>query len=128
MEKQLVIGQTVTGIYKTGKYIGEITNVRPEQYVVRVLAVLKHPDQGDLHNPKETDVELFHERRALAYREQTNIPKVYVKPYSDDVPSYEESLKEALKQQYTKLESDQSAWANKSIEMLQSLEKEYFKG
>ncbi|OLO39098.1 kinase [Alkalihalophilus pseudofirmus] len=128
MEKQLEIGQTVTGIYKTGKYIGEITNVRPEQYVVRVLAVLKHPDQGDLHNPKETDVELFHERRALAYREQTNIPKVYVKPFSDDVPSYEESLKEALKQQYTKLESDQSAWAKKSIEMLQSLEKEYFKG
>ncbi|MEB1809222.1 MAG: kinase-associated lipoprotein B [Bacillaceae bacterium] len=127
MEKQLEMGQKVTGIYKTGKYIGEITNIRPSQYVVRVLAVLKHPDQGDLHNPKETDVALFHERRALAHREQTNIPAVYVKPYDGEVPAYEESLKEALKKQYTKLEEDGSDWAKKSMEMLHSLEKDYFK-
>ncbi|WP_216827661.1 kinase-associated lipoprotein B [Alkalihalobacterium elongatum] len=127
MEKQLEIGQKVTGIYKTGKYIGEITNIRPSQYVVRVLAVLKHPDQGDLHNPKETNVEFFHERRALAHREQTNIPEVYVKPFEGGIPDYKESLKEALQKQYAILNEDGSEWAKKSIEMLHSLEKDYFK-
>ncbi|WP_209124697.1 kinase-associated lipoprotein B [Alkalihalobacillus sp. BA299] len=128
MDKSLDIGQIVTGIYKTGKYIGEITNVRPSQYVVRVLAVLKHPDQGDLHNPKEADVAFFHERRALAYREQTNIPNVYVKPYDGEIPTYENSLKQALKQQYSELDADNSFWAKKSMEMLRNLEKDYFKG
>lgn len=44
---------------KTGKYIGEITGIYPDHYVVRTLAVLKHPMQGDLHHPKETDVAFF---------------------------------------------------------------------
>ncbi|MFL6560658.1 MAG: sporulation phosphorelay system protein KapB, partial [Bacillus sp. (in: firmicutes)] len=70
---EIKVGQMVTAIYKTGKYIGEITEVRPQHYLVRVLAVLKHPMQGDLHNPKDANVLIFHERKALSYREQANI-------------------------------------------------------
>ncbi|MCD8511433.1 MAG: kinase-associated lipoprotein B [Bacillus sp. (in: Bacteria)] len=127
MSERLEIGQKVTGIYKTGKYIGEITEVKPERYVVRVLAVVKHPQQGDLHQAKSVHVPFFHERRALAYREQTNVPNVYVKPYDGPVPEYKESLKKALEEQKQTLVADGSDWAKQSIEILNRLEEDYFK-
>ncbi|WP_029625977.1 sporulation phosphorelay system protein KapB, partial [Streptococcus sobrinus] len=65
MNETLQVGEIVTGIYKTGKYIGEITNIRPQFYLVKILAVINHPVQGDLHNPRQADVPFFHERRAL---------------------------------------------------------------
>lgn len=49
--KNIQIGDYVTAFYKTGTYIGEVTGERPGSYVVKVLAVVKHPRQGDLHNP-----------------------------------------------------------------------------
>lgn len=96
MSQKFEVGQLVTGIYKTGKYIGEITVVREANYVMRVLAVLKHPQQGDLHHPKSVDVGFFHVRPALAFREQVNIQPVYVKLYEGEVPTYEDSLKKAV--------------------------------
>jgi kinase-associated protein B len=107
---ELEIGTVVTGIYKTGKYIGEITEVRPQHYLVRILAVVKHPMQGDLHNPKEADVQIFHERKALSFREQTNIPKQMVKPFEGDVPEYQESLKEAVAKLKRDLAETSSPW------------------
>lgn len=124
---ELQIGSTVTGIYKTGKYIGEITDIRPQHYLVRVLGVLKHPMQGDLHSPKDADVLIFHERRALAYREQANIPKQMVKPFEGEVPDYLQSLREAVNKAKQELKENPSEWAKKSLSMYQSLEKDYFK-
>ncbi len=122
------IGDKVTAFNKTGKYIGEITDIRPQNYLVRVLAVLKHPMQGDLHNPKETDVAFFHERKALAYREQTNIPIKMVKPFEGDIPDYQESLKIALdKMKQELLEVASSPWGQQSLKNIESLEKDYFK-
>lgn len=121
------IGETVTGIYKTGKYIGEITDVRPQHYLVRILAVQKHPMQGDLHNPKEADVGIFHERRALAFREQANIPKQMVKPFEGEVPDYQESLRNAVEKMKSELKAAASPWGERSLEMMASLEKDYFK-
>ena len=77
----LQVGDKVTAIYKTGKYIGEITDFRSEHYLVKFLAVFKHPLQGDLHHPKDVNVAFFHERKALSYLEQANIPKKMVKPF-----------------------------------------------
>lgn len=125
--EELQIGTIVTGIYKTGKYIGEITEVRPQAYLVRVLAVMKHPMQGDLHNPKDADVLMFHERRALSFREQANIPKKMVKPYASEVPNYLESLREAVSNMEKELEANLSKWAELSLNILKSLEKDYFK-
>ncbi|MED4204681.1 kinase-associated lipoprotein B [Neobacillus mesonae] len=125
---EVQIGSIVTGIYKTGKYIGEITDIRPQHYLVRVLGVLKHPMQGDLHSPKNADVLIFHERRALAFREQANIPKQMVKPYEGEVPNYLDSLKEAVDKAKRELVENPSEWAEKSLQMYQSLEKDYFKG
>src|SRR5690554_8218097 len=96
MTNAFKVGQIVTGIYNTGKYVGEVVEDRNERYLIQVLAVLKHPKQGDLHHPNSVDVPLFHERRALAYKEKANIPKVYVKEYIGEIPDYKESLLEAL--------------------------------
>ncbi|MFD3448832.1 kinase-associated lipoprotein B [Microbacteriaceae bacterium 4G12] len=125
MEDTLQVGEIVTGIYKTGKYIGEITAIRPAHYLVKVLAVVKHPTQGDLHNMKHTDVPLFHERRALAFREQTNIPKQMVKSFTGDIPDYKESLRQALEKQQKELQEDASPWAERCLENLRSLQQDY---
>ncbi|WP_077214444.1 kinase-associated lipoprotein B [Bacillus dakarensis] len=125
--EELKIGDTVTAINKTGKYIGEITDIRPQHYLVRVLAVLKHPMQGDLHNPKDADVPFFHERKALAFREQTNVPLKMVKPYDGEIPDYGQSLKDAVEKLKGELKEDSSAWALQSIRNIETLEKEYFK-
>ena len=122
---ELQVGEIVRGIYKTGKYIGEITEIRPQHYLVRVLAVMKHPMQGDLHNPKNADVLIFHERRALSFREQANIPKQMVKPFDNEVPDYLESLKEAVAKMKMELTETPSQWAEMSIRSLESLEKDY---
>ncbi|MCU4991807.1 kinase-associated lipoprotein B [Bacillus cereus] len=125
MRETFEIGEIVTGIYKTGKYIGEVTNSRPGSYVVKVLAVLKHPVQGDLHNVKQADVPFFHERRALAFREQTNIPEQMVKKYEGEIPEYTDSLKLALETQMNSFSEDDSPFAVRSLETLEQLKKDY---
>lgn len=123
MRETFEIGEIVTGIYKTGKYIGEVTNSRPRSYVVKVLAVLKHPVQGDLHNVKQADVPFFHERRALAFREQTNIPEQMVKKYEGEIPDYTDSLKLALETQMNSFAEDDSPFAVRSLETLEQLKR-----
>ncbi|WP_421381047.1 kinase-associated lipoprotein B [Bacillus salacetis] len=118
-------GDIVTALYKTGKYIGEVTDSRPGVYVVKILSVLKHPRQGDLHNPKDVDVPLFHERKALAFRERANIPEKMVKPYEGEVPDYNDSLITAFNESKAQLESQDSDFAQKSLETLESVKREY---
>ncbi|WML45873.1 kinase-associated lipoprotein B [Neobacillus sp. PS3-40] len=124
---ELIIGDHVTAMNKTGKYIGEITDIRPEHYLVKVLAVLKHPMQGDIHHPKDTDVGFFHERRALAFREQTNVPIKMVKLYEEEIPEYKISLRAAVDKMKQELTETASPWAEKCLELVNSLEKDYFK-
>jgi kinase-associated protein B len=129
MQNEFGIGQNVTGIYKTGKYIGELVDINEGKGlgVLKVLAVTKHPVQGDLHNPNSVDVALFHERKALSQFEKTNIPLTHIKPYNDNIPDYHQSLRQTLSEQKQSLKEDGSDWANKSLETLASLEKDYFK-
>lgn len=124
---ELQVGEKVTAIYKTGKYIGEITEMRPQHYLVRVLAVLKHPMQGDLHNPKDANVLFFHERRALSFREQANVPQQMVKPFANQIPEYQASLKESIEKMKKELTDDSSEWALRSLKNIETLEKDYFK-
>jgi kinase-associated protein B len=123
--RKFQIGDKVTAFYKTGKYIGEVTGERPGTYVVKILAVLKHPRQGDLHNPAEVDVPLFHERKALAYREQANMPEKMVKPFEEEIPEYEESLLAAFGILKKQQEDDGSQHALKSLEALKGVQREY---
>lgn len=59
--------------YKTGKYFGRLFAERPQGLVVEVLAVEKHPVQGDLHQPNQVDVPLFHIRTALHKHEKITV-------------------------------------------------------
>ncbi|WP_203363160.1 kinase-associated lipoprotein B [Bacillus sp. REN10] len=119
------VGDIVTAFYKTGKYIGEITAIRPGVYTVKVLAVLRHPAQGDLHNPKEANVPFFHERKALAFREQANIPEKTVQPYEGEIPDYFVTLKEAFHRLKDRLEQEDTPFSQKSLQTLQGIQKEY---
>lgn len=127
VQGNLRVGSIVRAHNKTGTYIGEITAEKERHYLVRILAVLKHPLQGDLHNPKQGDVPFFHERKALAFREQTNVMKNMVKPYEGEVPDYKFSLREAVDKMKAEYESDDSLFAVRSLQCLGALEKEYFK-
>jgi kinase-associated protein B len=118
-------GDIVTALYKTGKYIGEVTDSRQGVYVVKILAVLKHPRQGDLHNPKDVDVPLFHERKALAFRERANIPEKMVKPFEGEIPEYNETLIRSFHELKVQLESEDSPFAQKSLETLEGVKREY---
>ncbi|MFD6438516.1 kinase-associated lipoprotein B [Peribacillus sp. NPDC060186] len=126
-EQEFNIGDKVTAIYKTGKYIGEINEIRPTSYLVKVLAVVKHPMQGDLHNPKQTEVSMFHQRRALAFRERTNVPKNMVRVFEEEIPEYKESLREAVENMKRTLSEVQTEWNNKSLHLLEELAADYFK-
>ncbi|MEH7382779.1 kinase-associated lipoprotein B [Bacillus sp. JJ1533] len=127
MSDEYKIGDIVTGIYKTGKYIGEVTAIKPEHYLVKVKAVLKHPMQGDIHSPKDPNVPFFQERRALAFNEQTNVPKKMVRAFSGDVPDYKDSLRVAVDKTMNELEAEGTEWAMRSMENMKVLEMDYFK-
>ncbi len=121
-------GEIVTAQYKTGKYIGEKLEVNEQNVttLIKVLAVLKHPTQGDLHNPNQTDVPLFHQRKALAQFEKAWMPSHTVKPFQEEeIPDYKKSLQEALSNQIKELKSKDTEWTKKSLLLLEELEKEY---
>lgn len=127
MTDEFKMGDIVTGIYKTGKYIGEVTAIKPEHYLVKVKAVLRHPMQGDIHSPKDPNVPFFQERRALAFNEQTNVPKKMVRAFTEEVPEYKTSLKEVVEKTKNELEAEGTEWAQRSLENMKVLEKDYFK-
>ena len=79
--------------------------------------------QGDLHNVKQADVPFFHERRALAFREQTNIPEQMVKKYEGEIPDYTDSLKLALETQMNSFAEDDSPLRFASLETLEQLKR-----
>lgn len=117
----------VRAVYKTGVYIAELLEVQEEKNraLVKVRAVLKHPQQGDLHYPRQADVPYFHQRKALSEFEKAWAPLSSIKAYDGPIPDYKQSLREALRKEIEKLENDPSEWAKKSLEKLRLSEKEY---
>lgn len=120
------VGSLVAIRYKSGEYIGEVMEAGggSPRALVKVLAVLKHPEQGDLHHPQNPDVSMFHERRALSYTEKTNIPYGDLAPYKGEVPAYPDSLKEALANEMAALDR-LKRWAERGLGQLEQLQREY---
>ncbi|UOQ46063.1 kinase-associated lipoprotein B [Halobacillus salinarum] len=126
MSHSLQPGDQVKAHYKSGIYLGEIVEDRNRHYLVKVLAVDKHPMQGDLHNPGKTEEVFFHQRKALSFHEKANVQKEAVHPYHDEIPDYQQSLKESvakLKEKLTRRETEFNAHALKQVH---DLEKQYF--
>ncbi|MGG1314411.1 kinase-associated lipoprotein B [Cohnella laeviribosi] len=117
-------GQRVKASYKTGEYIAEVVESDGRRTLVQILAVLRHPSQGDLHHPYDPDVPMFHERRASAFREKVWVPSSAIQPYEGAVPPYGESLQTALAAEVERLER-LKRWAERSLELLEGLRKEY---
>ncbi|TCP27058.1 kinase-associated protein B [Scopulibacillus darangshiensis] len=114
--------------YKTGEYIAKVIEPRQtEQAVVEILAVIKHPTQGDLHSPNNINVPLFHQRKALAYHEKAVVRVNTLKQYEgNQIPEYKASLRKAVNDKLEKLGKRGDDWARLAIEQLRDLEKDYF--
>jgi kinase-associated protein B len=119
------VGDRVVAAYKTGEYIGEVVDVSGMKAAVKVLAVRKHPMQGDLHNPEQANVAFFHQRRALAYEEIALMPFPTISLYNQAITNYEASLRLALEKEKEELKIS-ILFAQKSLNELDLLEKEYF--
>lgn len=111
--------------YKTGQYAAEVMKEKGDKMLVKVLAVLKHPKQGDLHQPNQVDVALFHERKALAHYEKVWVPKSVAKPFEEELPSYEKSLIRAVDELKNKLSSKEDDYSKKALDTLKTVEKDY---
>jgi len=121
------IGEIVRAHYNSGTYIGEVKEDRGKQYLIEVLAIAKHPIQGDLHNPNQVDDVFFHERKALAHHEKMNVKKAAVHPYEEQVPGYSESLQQAVETYREKLKQEDTAFNHAALNNLNSLENRVYK-
>ncbi|WP_341281404.1 sporulation phosphorelay system protein KapB [Paenibacillus sp. FSL H8-0537] len=118
------VGAIVRAEVRSGLYVGEVMELHGPRALFKVLAVLKHPQQGDLHHPYEPDVPLFHERPALAYTEKTMIPLRQLQTFSGDVPDYRESLRAALEAEVATLDR-LKRWSKQGLALLEQLGKQY---
>lgn len=124
---EVEIGAIVRAHYKSGTYIGEVKEDRGDRYLVEVLAVHKHPLQGDIHNYGVVADVFFHARKALAHHEKMNVKKAAVHPYSEQVPDYDESLKQAVAFYREKLSAEDTAYHQAALQKLTELEEGPYK-
>ncbi len=125
LELKASVGDIVKAEYKSGQYIGELVEDIFPRAKVKILAVIKHPEQGDIHHPKNPDVKLFHQRRALAYQEIAVVPVRHIEPYNGEIPDYKASLKAAIDAEIEEVEK-LVKWGQASLAHLHELRGEYF--
>ncbi|ALM56497.1 MULTISPECIES: sporulation phosphorelay system protein KapB [Staphylococcus] len=111
--------------HKTGSYGVIIKEEDENQVLVQVEQVIKHPKQGDLHSPTETENVFFHERKALSHFEKRYTTKSHLKSFTEDELPYEQSLQQAITKLELKLKDQDTLHAKKSLENLQQLKKDY---
>ncbi|MFD0589843.1 sporulation phosphorelay system protein KapB [Paenibacillus sp. GCM10027627] len=117
-------GDIVKVEVRSGQYAAELLELNGPRALVKVVAVLKHPEQGDLHQPYNPDAAMFHERRALSYTEKTNVLLRDVKRYVGEVPDYKESLRAAIAAEIESLDR-LNRWSAQGLELLRHLQKDY---
>ncbi|MRH44764.1 kinase [Aquibacillus halophilus] len=121
------IGEIVKAHYKSGTYVGEVIEERGKDYLIKVLAVVKHPLQGDLHNFGKTEDIFFHQRKALSYNEKMNVSRSAVHEFNEEVPDYQLSLKQSVEVLKEKLNDKESDFNQAAMKKLEDLEQHYFK-
>ncbi|MGZ0049516.1 sporulation phosphorelay system protein KapB [Brevibacillus gelatini] len=118
-------GDKVRVTQRTGEYIAEVLEIHDTKLLVKVLAVTKYPQQGDLHTAYEVDVPLFHQRPALSYQEKFMTPAASAIRYNGEVPDYKESVRIAMEREMEKLKK-MAAWSERCLAVLESMYKETF--
>ncbi|BCU51879.1 kinase-associated protein B [Staphylococcus auricularis] len=111
--------------HKTGVYGVTIKEETEDKVLVQVEQVIKHPKQGDLHHPTETENVFFHERRALSHYEKRYTPKSALKPFNVEVMNYEDSLQQAITDLENKLKQQDTNHAQLSLKNLSQLKEDY---
>lgn len=124
--EQIQIGENVLAEYNSGTYVGKAIEDRGNFILVEVLAVIEHPTQGDLHKPGQVDGAVFHERKALSFKEKMNVRKRKIKPYTKEVPDYIPSLKDAFDSMKETLTRENSPYNNLALEKLAQLEVHFY--
>lgn len=123
-QNQPEVDSLVRMTYKTGVYAGKVVESGGPRAVVQVLAVLKHPQQGNLHYPYDPDVPMFHERRALSHNEKALTAYSDLEPYGGNVPDYHQSLVRALEAEEADLDR-LKRWAERGLETLAIVKQDY---
>lgn len=124
----LKLGNIIQVPYKSGIYVGEIVEDRGDNYLIKTLAVLKHPMQGDLHHPKQVENVIFHERKALSQYEKFNALKDIVTAYTEPVPNYGTSLKNSVIAYKEKLVNKANDYNTAALKALETVESSYYLG
>lgn len=119
------VGDQVVTTYNSGEYIGEVVEFTASgRSAVKVLSVLKHPEQGDLHHPMKGDARRFFQRRALAFGEITLIDIPNLRQFDGEVPDYQASLHNSLNRELKRVQLIE-LWAHRSKDELVGLYKDY---
>jgi len=120
------IGDIVKTNYNSGTYIGEVLEDKQNFLLVKVLAVVTHPTQGDLHQRGQVEGVAFHERKALAYEEKFNARKRMTKPFEGDIPDYATSLKQAVEDIKRTLKTEDTEFNHLSLDRIADLETHFY--
>ncbi|MBL0847785.1 MULTISPECIES: sporulation phosphorelay system protein KapB [Mammaliicoccus] len=111
--------------HKTGQYVVEVIEEKGDQLLVKILAVLRHPRQGDLHSPNEVENVFFHERKALSQFEKRYTTAQFLKAYNEEVPNYIESLKSSIYELEEKMKKKNNAYSDQALKCIEQLKKDY---
>lgn len=111
--------------HKTGSYGVSIKEDNGNDVLVQIEQVIKHPRQGDLHNPNQTEGVFFHERKALSHYEKRYAKRSQLRDFNVEPMKYEASLQQALTKLEQQLLEEDTDYAKKSLENLQQLKADY---
>lgn len=111
--------------HKTGAYGVTIKEENDDQVLVQVEQVIKHPKQGDLHNPGQTEGVFFHERRALSHFEKRYAMRSQLREFNVEEMTYEASLQQAITKMENDLKQQNTEFAKQALNNLENLKNDY---
>ncbi|MCE4962957.1 sporulation phosphorelay system protein KapB [Staphylococcus haemolyticus] len=111
--------------HKTGAYGVTIKEENDDQVLVQVEQVIKHPKQGDLHNPGQTEGVFFHERRALSHYEKRYATRSQLREFNVEEMTYESSLQQAITKMEDDLKQQNTEFAKLALNNLENLKNDY---
>ncbi|MBI5971913.1 kinase-associated protein B [Staphylococcus caledonicus] len=111
--------------HKTGTYGVSIKEENDNQVLVQVEQVIKHPKQGDLHNPGKVEGVFFHERRALSHYEKRYATRSKLREFNVEEMKYEDSLQQAITQMENDLKQQDTEFAKYALNNLENLKNDY---
>ena len=107
--------------HKTGAYGVTIKEENDDQVLVQVEQVIKHPKQGDLHNPGQTEGVFFHERRALSHFEKRYATRSQLREFNVEEMTYERVTSTSYYKMENDLKQQNTEFAKQALNNLENL-------